>query len=145
MEKYYLPDALQDEYTYSETGEYKAPTEGAAQTYRDYIDGLPEEETPEVFGLHENANISYQKQESDLIVDKVLSIQPRVTSGGDGLSPEEIVLERARNLAGLIPENLDQSNGQKEQFKKTNNLLPSLTTVLVQEMDKFNRLLVRMR
>lgn len=75
----------------------------------------------------------------------MLSIQPRVTSGGDGLTPEQIVLERARNLAGLIPENLDQANGQKEQFKKTNNLLPSLTTVLVQEMDKFNRLLVRMR
>lgn len=38
LEKYYLPDALQDEYTYSETGEYKAPTDGIAQTYRDFID-----------------------------------------------------------------------------------------------------------
>lgn len=30
-------------------------------------------------------------------------------------------------------------------FKTTNNLLPSLTTVLVQEMEKFNRLLNVMR
>jgi dynein heavy chain len=38
LEKYYLPDALQDEYTYSETGEYRAPTDGIAQSYRDFID-----------------------------------------------------------------------------------------------------------
>ena len=31
--------------------------------------------------------------------------------------------------------------GKKEQFKTNNGLLPSLTTVLVQEMEKFNRML----
>lgn len=145
LEKYYTQDNLQDDYTYSESGEYRAPPNGDAQSYRDYINQLPNEETPEVFGLHENANIAYQKQESNLMVEKILSIQPRVTSGGDGLSPEELVLERARQLASMVPENLDRANGQKDQFKMTNNLLPSLTTVLVQEMDKFNRLLNRMR
>jgi len=33
----------------------------------------------------------------------------------------------------------------KDLFKTTNNLLPSLTTVLLQEMEKFNRLLGVMR
>ena len=55
------------------------------------------------------------------------------------------MLERARELAGMVPENLDKNNGQKEQFKTTNGLLPSITTVLVQEIDRFNRLLNRMR
>lgn len=44
-----------------------------------------------------------------------------------------------------MPENLDRSNGLKDLFKATNNLLPSLTTVLLQEMEKFNRLLNTMR
>lgn len=48
------------------------------------------------------------------MVDKILSIQPRVTSGGDGLSPEQLVLERVRQLSGMVPENLDEKNGQKE-------------------------------
>lgn len=101
---------------------------------------------PDVFGLHDNANIAYQKQESDLMVDKILSIQPRVTSSaGGGLTPEQQVLQRANELYNLIPESLDRSLGQKEQFKTTNNLLPSITTVLVQEMEKFNRLLKTMR
>jgi len=74
LEKYFCIDNLNDEYVYSESEKYRAPTYGTAQSYRDYIDQLPEEELPEVFGLHENANIAYQRAESDQMVAKVLSI-----------------------------------------------------------------------
>lgn len=47
----------------------------------DYIEKLPITDDPEVFGMHENANINYQAQESDKIVQTILSIQPRLTSG----------------------------------------------------------------
>ena len=40
---------------------------------------------------------------------------------------------------------LERELGKKEQFKMTNGLLPSITTVLVQEMEKFNRMLKVMR
>ncbi len=146
LEKYYCVDNLTDDYFYSESEKYKAPTFGDAQSYRDYIAQLPEEDSPEVFGLHDNANIAYQRAESDTMVGKVLSIQPRVGgSSGGGLSPDEIVLEKAKQIAEQIPANLDRAEGLKDLFKTTNNLLPSLTTVLVQEMEKFNRLLNVMR
>jgi dynein heavy chain len=74
LEKYYCPDNLNDDYFYSDSELYKAPTYGDAQSYRDYIQGLPEEDAPEVFGLHDNANIAYQKAESGTMVEKVLSI-----------------------------------------------------------------------
>jgi dynein heavy chain len=146
LEKYYCPDNLTDDYFYSESENYKAPAFGDAQSYRDYIKTLPLEDAPEVFGLHDNANIAYQRAESDTMVEKVLSIQPRLSSGaGGGLSPDEIVIEKAKYLATHIPPNLDRAEGLKDLFKTTNNLLPSLTTVLVQEMEKFNRLLGIMR
>jgi hypothetical protein len=44
-----------------------------------------------------------------------------------------------------LPATLERENGKKEQFKMTNGLLPSLTTVLVQEMEKFNKMLKIMR
>ena len=44
-----------------------------------------------------------------------------------------------------LPEDLDRSNGLKDLFKQVNGLLPSLTTVLLQEMEKFNRLLRTIR
>jgi dynein heavy chain, axonemal len=48
-------------------------------------------------------------------------------------------------LMDEMPVFLDRDLGKKEQFKQTNGLLPSLTTVLVQEMEKFNRMLRVMR
>ena len=146
LEKYYCPDNLQDDYFYSDSEKYRAPPMGDAQSYKDYIAQLPEEDSPEVFGLHDNANIAYQKQESMTMVTKVLSIQPRVSGGGGGgLSPDEIVLEKAKAFTEKIPANLDRSEGLKDLFKTQNGLLPSLTTVLVQEMEKFNKLLNLMR
>ena len=79
------------------------------------------------------------------MVEKVLSIQPRVGGTGGGLTPEQIVLERGKSILGEIPEDLDRALGLKELFKAVNGLLPSLTTVLLQEMEKFNRLLKCMR
>jgi dynein heavy chain len=61
LQKYYCNENLEDGYTYSESGSYYAPVFGNLQSYKDYIDGLPIQDGPEVFGLHENANISYQK------------------------------------------------------------------------------------
>lgn len=51
-----------------------------------------------MFGLHENANIMYQQQDSDKFVNTVLSIQPRVSTVGGGMSPDEVVLERISQL-----------------------------------------------
>lgn len=146
LEKYYCPDNLTDEYFYSDSEKYRAPAYGSAESYREYINQLPAEDSPEVFGLHDNANIAYQRAESDNMIAKVLSIQPRVATSKDGgLSPDEIVLEKAKQITEQIPPNLDRHDGLKDLFKTTNNLLPSLTTVLVQEMEKFNRLLNVMR
>ena len=59
--KYYNEEALLDEYFYSDSEIYKAPPNGNADSYRAYINELPEEDKPEVFGLHDNANIAYQR------------------------------------------------------------------------------------
>ena len=56
-----------------------------------------------------------------------------------------MVLARSKEILNQIPEDLERSNGLKDLFKATNGLLPSLTVVLLQEMEKFNRLLRVMR
>lgn len=39
---------------------YRVPISRNIQTYTDYIASLPANDTPEVFGLHSNADITYQ-------------------------------------------------------------------------------------
>ena len=49
---------------FSASGKYYAPKEGAYQTYIDYVRGLPLIPKPEVFGLHENADITKDNAET---------------------------------------------------------------------------------
>ena len=59
LKKYSNPDILEDGFKFSDSGLYFAPTNGTIDNYIEYIDSLPLVENPEVFGLHENANITF--------------------------------------------------------------------------------------
>jgi dynein heavy chain len=59
LKRYYSLDILDDTYKFSQSGIYYAPVNGAIDIYRTYIESLPLVDEPEVFGLHENANITY--------------------------------------------------------------------------------------
>lgn len=144
--RYCCVDALKDGYKFSGSGLYFAPADGNIDAYRDYIDTLPLNDSPEIYGLHGNANINYQNQESLRVIETILSIQPRLAQAAGGLTPDEIVLEKGKELLEQLPELLDQRTGAKHLFVyNAQGLIPSLSTVLVQELTKFNRLLRKMK
>ena len=119
----------------------------AVLAYRDVVDRLPMQEDPQVFGMHENANITFQLQDSEKIINTVLTMQPRSSgASGDGKSSDEVILELISELQEEMPENLYRQDGKKELFETNEKgLMASLSTVLLQEMEKFNRLLNVMR
>ena len=81
-----------------------------------------------------------------MIIDTILSIQPRIGGGAGGKTPDEIVLERAKLLKKGLPAILEKAHGKKDMFKQDKQgLIPSLSTVLLQEVSRFNRLLSVMR
>ena len=45
---------------FKSAGIYYAPEADAIQGYREYIESLPFNDEPEIFGMHENANIAFQ-------------------------------------------------------------------------------------
>ena len=49
-------------YASSCSGNYYSPEADSIKVYRDFIDALPYDDDPEVFGMHENANIAFQVQ-----------------------------------------------------------------------------------
>ena len=94
LRQFITPRVLDDAYKFTPvSGTYFVPPEGELDEYRDYLRSLPPSEAPEVFGMHSNANIVFQLQETRRLIDNILSIQPRVTTSGTGKSGDEIVAE----------------------------------------------------
>ncbi|RKO89719.1 dynein heavy chain and region D6 of dynein motor-domain-containing protein [Blyttiomyces helicus] len=91
LARFYCPAILEDSYRLSPSGIYFAPPDGDLTSFRAYIESLPYTEEPSVFGMHENANISYQLQETRRLIRAVLDVQPRLMSSGGGKSSEETV------------------------------------------------------
>lgn len=46
---------------------------------RDYIQGLPDSDSPEVFGMHPNAEKSYRESQANKLMSTLMSVQPRVS------------------------------------------------------------------
>ena len=59
LKQVYCEETLVDGYLFSDSGKYYAPVIGKSADYLKYIDELPIVDEPEVFGLHDNANIVY--------------------------------------------------------------------------------------
>ena len=94
LEQYYVLNVLEPSYKYSESGHYYSPSDADTdlEGMMTYIRGLPMEEQPEVFGMHDNALVAYNISETNRIIDTVLGIQPRVTSSDENAAtPEQMV------------------------------------------------------
>lgn len=75
---------------------YKIPEYDLKQA--DYIEIIKEKYdkiTPELFGLHANADITTNANKSDKLLGAILSIQPATAAGKSGKSPEDLNEEKA--------------------------------------------------
>jgi dynein heavy chain len=149
LEKYVTPDILAEDYKFSASGTYKCPPNSNTATvdeFREFVANFPLTEEPEVFGMHDNANIVYMSQEAEKVLNVVLSIQPRESGGGEGKGPEEIVSELAQLQESRLPPLLTEENAHPSSFalSEETGLMISLGTCLTQEYGRFNLLLLRM-
>lgn len=143
LKRYFTPDILRDEYKLSLLDAYYAPKEGTLQETIGYINTLPLEDDPEIFGLHPNANITFKKKTVKDFLDMLITIQPRAAASGANIAtPEEIVSAEAAKMLTQVPELLDRKRAHESTFVITENgAMQSLGVFLGQEIDRFNILL----
>uniref|UniRef100_A0A8C9Y7F2 Dynein axonemal heavy chain 6 n=1 Tax=Sander lucioperca TaxID=283035 RepID=A0A8C9Y7F2_SANLU len=60
LKGFFSPKTLEPAYTFSSSGIYYAPEADELEQYKKYIESLPIIDDPEVFGMHENANLAFQ-------------------------------------------------------------------------------------
>uniref|UniRef100_H2ZI81 Dynein axonemal heavy chain 2 n=1 Tax=Ciona savignyi TaxID=51511 RepID=H2ZI81_CIOSA len=119
---------------------YYIPKDGTLATYKEYISMLPNVDNPEAFGQHPNADIASQITEARTLFETLLSLQPKVATT-TGVSQEEKVLDLAANVLKTIPEVIDYEGTAKILSDDPN----PLNVVLLQEIERYNSLLVIMR
>jgi len=139
------PAVLDDSYRFSPSGIYFCPPAGDRDSFIKYTQGLPAIDKPEIFGMHENADVLYNISCTRVLIKDMLSLQPRDTGGGGGKSSDDVATEMAEAFSAQVPALLDEEKAGPTTFViQPNGLLNSVATVLTQEMVKFNRLLSKM-
>jgi len=143
---YYNPGLVDDQgYKFSPSGLYYAPASASYKQYLEYINSLPLVNAPEVFGLHDNADITKDLQEVGVLLEGLLSTQAREGGGGGGSgagSFEAQVGGVAEDILGRLPPNFDLELVGESYPQDYYN---SMNTVLVQELGRFNGLLTLIR
>ena len=71
---------------------------GTRDHYLDYIDTLPLANTPEVFGLHTNAEIGYFTRATKDLWTQLMELQPQTGEAGTGISREEFIGNLASDI-----------------------------------------------
>ncbi|XP_061882783.1 dynein axonemal heavy chain 6 [Entelurus aequoreus] len=141
LKGFFAPNTLEPGYTFSSSGIYFAPESETLDLYIEYIENLPIIDDPEVFGMHENANLAFQRQETTNLINTILDVNPRSSAQLGGKSNDEIVCELADAIVAKLPERLDMDEALEYLFERdANGRVNSLTTVLGQEADRFTKL-----
>jgi dynein heavy chain len=140
MRDYFTPRIVDEDYRFTKSGVYYAPTvddDAPHKGFLEYVEGLPLNAMPEVYGFHDNANITCELNETEQGLDVLLSLQPR-TGGGGGRSRDDIVADRAKDMQQRLAPNFDiEAIGMKYPVLYEE----SMNTVLLQECIRYNKLL----
>lgn len=146
LRRFFCPEVMNEGYRLSKLDTYVVPPAGSLADVRTCIENLPADEDPEVFGLHPNANLAFEQKTVADFTDTLLMMQPRVAAAGAGKTPDELVQDLCRDIAGRLPAKLDTEKAHPKTFAITESgQMVSLGVFVGQEIDRFNGLLAVMK
>lgn len=120
-EIYFRETLFQPESILTKAGDFKyvVPNGIEHKQYLDYIDLLPGVDNPELFGLNANSDIAFRTKETKEMINTIMTTRPKESSGGTGLTREELISQKAASLLKQITYTYEIS-----QVKKLISKLP---------------------
>ncbi|KAF5272453.1 hypothetical protein FQR65_LT04921 [Abscondita terminalis] len=113
------------------------------QEYLDQFELMNPTDPPQVYGLHPNADITYQTNVTTSMLYTILSIQPKQAGGGGGESREAFVSRQSAEMLSKLPSDYDPYE-VKERLKLMGILNP-INIFLRQEIDRMQRVIQLVR
>uniref|UniRef100_A0A8B9H9P0 AAA+ ATPase domain-containing protein n=1 Tax=Astyanax mexicanus TaxID=7994 RepID=A0A8B9H9P0_ASTMX len=118
---------------------YTIPNAKTLPEYHSHIDALPLVDTPEVLGLHPNADISCQTNMASEILSTIINIQPKDSSGGGDETRESTVLRLANEMLEKLPP--DYVAHEVRTHLQKMGLVQPMTIFLRQELDRMQNII----
>merc|ERR1711871_1251975 len=134
---YQCEEILDPDHKMSPSGIYYVPQTETVAGFLEYIEGLPINPAPEVFGLHSNADITCAQNETYAMLETLLSMQPRSSAAG-GKSADEIIADISKDVLGRMPKALPL-DAVIEKYPV--DYSESMNTVIQQEVIRYSGLL----
>ncbi|XP_030747452.1 dynein heavy chain 3, axonemal isoform X2 [Sitophilus oryzae] len=139
LSTFYTPETVKTQlYSFSPSGIYYVPRDTTYEGLIYYIKSLPIIPQPEVYGLHENADITKDNQETQILFFGVLLTQSQFTAGTGGDDSQEMVIDLANDILNKMPDVYNVEAVSKKYPVMYEN---SMNTVLRQELIRFNKLI----
>ncbi|XP_017847923.1 dynein heavy chain 10, axonemal [Drosophila busckii] len=111
------------------------------EDYIAHIDKLPLVNKPDVFGLHPNAEIGYYTMAARNIWISLIELQPQTGEGTGGISRDDFIDSVAAGILKKLPPAFETWRIRKQVQMS----LSPTGVVLLQELDRFNLLVVRIK
>ncbi|KAM9056172.1 dynein axonemal heavy chain 10 isoform 4-T4 [Megaptera novaeangliae] len=120
--------------------DYKIPAGDVKEKFVEAIEALPLANTPEVFGLHLNAETGYYTQAARDMWSHLLELQPQTGESSAGISRDEYIGHVAQDIENKMPKVFDLDLVRKH----LGTAVSPASVVLLQELERFNKLVIRM-
>ncbi|KAL7522596.1 hypothetical protein ACHAWX_007291 [Stephanocyclus meneghinianus] len=112
--------------------------------FRKFIEKFPENDSPEIFGLHPNADLTYCVKETTSLLRNLGETQPKGGGGDGGVSKEDIVYEKASELLSRLPEDYEEDS-YKAQIRKLGGMAIPMNIFLFQEIQRLQNVIAKVR
>ena len=131
---------------------YRIPEGLEIQAYRDYIDTLPMVDSPLIFGLHTNADLTYRQIEASMMIATIMNTQPKDAGGDDGMTADDIVKEKCLETLDKMPPDFIEEIFRQQVTKlkgppntTDKGFLAPLNIFLFQELQRLQRIIAIVR
>jgi dynein heavy chain len=131
-------NVIKDDYLFTENPRYLSLPEQSHKMYLTAIRDFPINDEPDIFGLHANAEVSYQQRETYSLFESLLLLQSRVSASSGEMTREEQIYLLASDLLKEVPLRFMMKEVITKYPQKYED---SMNTVLVQQCDMYNKLL----
>jgi dynein heavy chain len=124
---------------------YKIPEGLEIQNFRDAIDTLPSVDSPLIFGLHPNADLTYRLKDNQEMITTIIETQPKDAGSGAGKSVDEIVKDLCEDLLSKMPpdfvEEVFRAQIQKLKGPTDKGFAAPLNIFLFQELQRLQNII----